>query len=75
MIGRVALVEDVGDFIAAEKLGPDALDRRLDFGAFKAALLCLTRDVKSVLMEQQVIAGFGNIYSDEILFQARINPT
>jgi formamidopyrimidine-DNA glycosylase len=26
-------------------------------------------------MEQQVIAGIGNIYSDEILFQARINPT
>src|SRR5262249_8721191 len=27
-----------------------------------------------LLMEQQVIAGIGNIYSDEILFQARINP-
>ena len=25
-------------------------------------------------MDQQIIAGIGNIYSDEILFQARINP-
>ena len=74
MIGRVGLVEDAADFIAAEKLGPDALDRRLDFGAFRSAVLGFTRDVKSVLMEQQVIAGIGNIYSDEILFQARINP-
>jgi formamidopyrimidine-DNA glycosylase len=55
-------------------IGPDALDRRLDFDAFKTAVLGLKRDVKSVLMEQQVIAGIGNIYSDEILFQARLNP-
>jgi hypothetical protein len=32
------------------------------------------RDVKSVLMDQEIIAGVGNIYSDEILFQARMNP-
>jgi formamidopyrimidine-DNA glycosylase len=74
MIGRVGLADDAADFIAAEKLGPDALDRRLDFDAFKTAVLGLKRDVKSVLMEQQVIAGIGNIYSDEILFQARLNP-
>ena len=34
----------------------------------------LKRDVKSALMDQQIVAGIGNIYSDEILFQARINP-
>ena len=74
MIGRVGLVEDAADFIAAEKLGPDALDRRFDLDAFKAAVLGSKRDVKSVLMDQQVMAGIGNIYSDEILFQARISP-
>jgi len=74
MIGRVGLIEDAADFIAAEKLGPDALDPRFDFAAFKAAVLGSHRDVKTVLMDQQLIAGIGNIYSDEILFQARINP-
>lgn len=74
MIGRVGLVEDAADFIAAEKLGPDALDPHFDFPAFKAAVLGVKRDVKSVLMDQQIVAGIGNIYSDEILFQARINP-
>ena len=74
MIGRVGLVEDAADFVAAEKLGPDALDRRFDFAAFKTAVLGIKRDVKAVLIDQQVIAGIGNIYSDEILFQARINP-
>ena len=74
MIGRVGLVEDAADFVAAEKLGPDALDRRFDFDAFKTAVRGTKREVKSVLMDQEVIAGIGNIYSDEILFQARINP-
>jgi formamidopyrimidine-DNA glycosylase len=74
MIGRVGLVEDAADFITAEKLGPDALDRHLDLDAFRTAVLGFKRDVKSVLMDQQVVAGIGNIYSDEILFQARIDP-
>lgn len=74
MIGRVGLVEDAADFIAAEQLGPDALDPRFDFPAFKAALLGVKRDVKSFLMDQQTIAGIGSIYADEILFQARISP-
>lgn len=74
MIGHVGLVEDAADFIAAEELGPDALDRRFDFDAFKAATLGIKRDVKSVLMDQHIVAGIGNIYSDEILFHARLNP-
>jgi len=74
MIGRVGLAADAADFIADEKLGPDALDRRFDFSAFKAAVLGRKRDVKSILMDQQILAGIGNIYSDESLFQARINP-
>lgn len=74
MIGRVGLVEDAADFIAAEELGPDALDRRLDFDTFRTAVLGIKRDVKSALMDQQIVAGIGNIYSDEILFQARLDP-
>lgn len=75
MIGRVSLVEDAADFIAQEKLGPDALDPAFDFQAFKTTVAGTRRDAKSVLMDQQIIAGIGNIFSDEILFQARINPS
>ncbi len=74
MIGHVGLIENIDGFIADEKLGPDALDPQLDLSAFRAAVLGSKRDIKSVLMDQQIIAGIGNIYSDEILFQARINP-
>ena len=74
MIGHVGIVADADDFITDEKLGPDALDPRFDLSAFKAAILSSKRDAKSMLMDQHIIAGIGNIYSDEVLFQARINP-
>ena len=32
------------------------------------------KPIKSLLLEQDVIAGIGNIYADEILFASRINP-
>jgi formamidopyrimidine-DNA glycosylase len=75
MIGRVDISDDAMDFIAREKLGPDALDPHFDLAALKEAVAGMKRDVKSVLMDQEIVAGIGNIYSDEILFQARIDPT
>jgi formamidopyrimidine-DNA glycosylase len=74
MIGHVDVVDDAEKFIAREKLGPDALDPRFDLSAFKEAVTGIKRDVKSVLMNQEIVAGIGNIYSDEILFQARVDP-
>jgi formamidopyrimidine-DNA glycosylase len=74
MLGRVGLAEDAEAFIAAEELGSDALDPAFDEAAFGAALAGRRRDLKSVLMDQAVIAGIGNIYADEILFQARLHP-
>jgi formamidopyrimidine-DNA glycosylase len=68
------LARDADSFVAAERLGPDALDPHFDLAAFERALAGRKRDVKSLLMDQEVVAGIGNIYSDEILFQAGINP-
>ncbi|MBV8119901.1 MAG: hypothetical protein JO081_08205, partial [Alphaproteobacteria bacterium] len=74
LFGRVGLTADADGFIAAEGLGPDALDPRFDFAAFEQALAGRKRDVKSLLMDQEAVAGIGNIYSDEIMFQAGVNP-
>jgi formamidopyrimidine-DNA glycosylase len=74
MLGRVGLADDADAFVRAEELGPDALDPAFDFAAFAKALEGRRRDVKSVLMDQALIAGIGNIYADEILFQARVHP-
>ena len=74
LLGRVGLAPDADAFVRAERLGPDALDPRFDLAAFERSLAGRKRDVKSLLMDQEVAAGIGNIYSDEILFQAGINP-
>ncbi len=72
--GAVGLVKDADSFIESERLGADALDPQFDFAAFERALSARKRDIKSVLMDQAAVAGFGNIYSDEVLFQAGSHP-
>jgi formamidopyrimidine-DNA glycosylase len=74
MLGRVGLADDAEKFIPAQDLGPDALDPAFDLEAFTRAIRGRRRDVKSVLMDQTLIAGIGNIYADEILFQTRLHP-
>jgi formamidopyrimidine-DNA glycosylase len=53
-------------------LGPDALDVRAD--ALAAMLRTTKRPLKALLLDQSRIAGLGNIYVDEVLFQAGLHP-
>ncbi len=53
--------------------GPDAL--AVDRGEFEAALASRRGRVKTVLTDQSVLAGLGNLLADEILWRARLNPT
>lgn len=75
LLGEINLVEDPGSFIEKRGLGPDALDPEFDFVAFKKTLSGRKGMVKSTLMNQHIISGIGNIYADEILFQAKVHPT
>jgi formamidopyrimidine-DNA glycosylase len=70
--GQVGLLKDVDEFLKKRALGPDALD--LDLGEFGKILRKRRGAVKSILMNQQLIAGIGNIYADEILFRVRMHP-
>jgi len=72
MFGKVDLIEDPEYFIRKKKLGPDLLE--LDPASFRERLEGRKGSVKAALMNQQLVAGVGNIYSDEILFQARLHP-
>lgn len=56
-----------------KQFGPECLE--IDFKSFKTGLKKHGRSkIKTLLMDQKVIAGIGNIYSDEILFAAKIHP-
>ncbi len=72
LLGQVGLASGVEDFIAANDLGPDAL--QISFDAFKEAMQGSQKAIKSLLMDQTKIAGLGNVYVDEILFHARLHP-
>ena len=53
-------------------LGPEPFDATPD--EFKALFAGRKGKIKSLLLNQTIIAGIGNIYADEILFDARIHP-
>lgn len=70
--GEIGLLKDVDEFLRERALGPDALDISLPqfreiFGKHRGA-------VKTILLNQKLIAGIGNIYADEILFRTRLHP-
>lgn len=55
--------------------GPEPLDKSFTLEKFKNALRKKpTGKIKQVLMDQTILAGIGNIYSDEMLWLAGIHP-
>ena len=57
-------------------VGPEPLETTFTKKAFEKRILkSPTRAIKTVLMDQNIIAGIGNIYSDEMLHRAHILPT
>ena len=59
-------------FFAGSKLGPEPF--ALDAAYWKERLRKAARPLKAILLDQRVVAGVGNIYADESLFQARLHP-
>ncbi|MGY0693102.1 DNA-formamidopyrimidine glycosylase [Virgibacillus sp. FSP13] len=56
------------------QLGPDPFDERFTFDYFYNKLKKTDRVIKSVLLDQAIVAGLGNIYVDETLFKAGVHP-
>jgi formamidopyrimidine-DNA glycosylase len=57
-----------------ERLGPEPLDKDFTFEKFKDILKGKRGKVKQVIMNQEIIAGVGNIYASEAFWQAKIHP-
>jgi formamidopyrimidine-DNA glycosylase len=72
MFGEVDYTRDVNQYIEKRRLGPDAL--AVTWKQFRERLAGRKSSIKSALMDQTLLAGIGNVYSDEILFQARVHP-
>lgn len=67
--------EHAHDSSHLKNLGPEPLDKNFQFPQFRLQILQRPRGkIKQVLMNQSLIAGIGNIYSDEILWHSSIHP-
>jgi len=70
----VYVARAAADIPGISALGPDPLTETFDREAFAALLKGRRTQIKGLLRDQQVIAGIGNAYSDEILHAARMSP-
>lgn len=70
--GRIWLVEDTSEVVG--KLGPEPLDDAFVPQTLAQTLAGRKANVKALLLNQSLLAGVGNIYADESLFRARIDP-
>lgn len=73
LLGSIRVVDDFDAFIEEQKLGPDALE--IGLAEWRDAAKSRTGAIKALLMNQEVVAGVGNEYADEILFQTRVHPS
>lgn len=69
---RAWLVGDPGDVLSS--LGPEPLDSAFSAEDLYARIHQRQRAIKPLLLDQAVLAGLGNIYTDEALHLARIHP-
>jgi formamidopyrimidine-DNA glycosylase len=72
MFGKLDLADSLEKFQKGKRLGPDAYN--MSFNEFQNAIKKRTAIMKSALLDQSIISGIGNIYSDEILYKAKIHP-
>lgn len=71
---KVHLIEK-GEKTDIDNLGPEPLEKNFGFENFKSRISKKPNGpIKSTLMDQELIAGIGNIYSDEILWLSGIHP-
>ena len=57
-----------------QKLGPEPFAKEFTSAYLAAQLIKRRRNIKTLLLDQNIVAGIGNIYADETLFKSKIRP-
>ncbi len=73
-LGYLHLVDDQDLRQRLSDLGPEPLDPTFTFNDFQNILQAKRGKLKMILVNQKIISGIGNCYSDEICFEAKIKP-
>ncbi len=72
--GRMDVLELDTDFSHFKNLGVEPFDEGLDLDYVKSYLHDENRPIKEILLDQSFVAGIGNIYADEIIFNTLVHP-
>lgn len=74
--GRMKLVKksELWETPEIKKQGKEPMDDTLTVDYLKEKFKGKRLPIKTVLLDQEIISGLGNIYADEVLFASRINP-
>jgi formamidopyrimidine-DNA glycosylase len=72
MLGKISLCGDPDDYSVKNDIGPDILG--MDDESFMKLISKKKGKIKAALMDQSLMSGLGNIYTDEVLFQTGIHP-
>lgn len=74
--GRMQLwnTDDLENNKSIQKLGPEPLSAAFTFNNLKPRIMRHRKDIKTVLLDQSVMSGLGNIYVDEVLWKVKIHP-
>lgn len=74
--GRMKYIDkNIYNELPLSKLGPDLiLNENIDLDDIYHKIHTSKKAIKPLLLDQEIVAGLGNIYVDEVLFSARINP-
>ena len=57
-----------------KKNGPEPFNKKFNFKYLFKNIKHRTKNIKTILLDQKIISGIGNIYANEILFYCKINP-
>lgn len=74
-LGTVALMTPERFAAYSAAIGPEPLDPALDDAAFSVCIRASRQPIKAALMDQKRLAGVGNIYANEALWSAGIDPS
>lgn len=71
---RMAVTQDLELYFKKKKLGPEPFDDDFGITYLKDNLSHRRKAIKACLLDQNIVAGIGNIYADEILFACKLHP-
>ena len=71
---KLVATDQIGNSKHLINLGPEPLNKEFNSNYLNLKIRNIKKNVKNLLLDQKIISGIGNIYSNEILHLSSINP-